>query len=400
MVSHFDSGKRFRPEQTTRLKMIAGRLAPHAEDIVSGWVERQLAYEASPNIPREKLASLFTTLFYDALEALRTGNIDRYLATQLPEFGRSLPESGFAYESLIISVHFLEESYLPYLTGIKSGAQPQTSDIDLILVIDEFWHFWMAELATAYFYEVRRSLTEESEIVKMIQEQIMPQVPEKIGCLEIATVYDSATKEARLGGDFYDMVDIDGIIQHFIISDFSGKGLRAASKAASIRAMFRGFAIEDNSPVVVARRLNHVLANELEDSEFDTAFLARFDQRTRTFRYVNAGHPGPVLVQGGEITVLPQGENAALGIIEEQHFSEKAIAIAPGSTLVMYTDGVIESRSEKNLFGIEGVVACVSDNRGKTASELAAALWHDCRNFGDGRVADDVAILVLKCQPE
>ncbi|MBE0447123.1 MAG: SpoIIE family protein phosphatase [Actinobacteria bacterium] len=398
MAAIFDISRQFKTERINRLKEIAEHLAPHAEEIVNSWVDKQRSFEVTPAIPREKTLSLFTTLFYGTLDALRTGNIDQYLSVQLPIIGRSLVELGFPYEHLIISVHFLEESYLPFLAEVQPGLKPERPDIDVYIIIDEFWHFWMAELTTSYFYEVKRSLTEEIEIGRSIQEAIRPSILPRIGCLDIGTFYASATVGAKIGGDIYDVVSIGNMVQHTLISDFSGKGLRAASNAANIRAMFRGFAIEDDSPLVIASRLNRVLFNELASDEFDTAFLARFDQRERTVRYVNAGHLGPVLVSAKGISVLPEGKNFALGIFKEASFGEESLILEPGSILVIYTDGITEARRDNKFFGVEGIIASVQRNQGRTVSEIAEAIWADCLDFANGKVEDDVAILVLKCE--
>ncbi|HZD58904.1 MAG TPA: PP2C family protein-serine/threonine phosphatase, partial [Anaerolineae bacterium] len=321
-----------------------------------------------------------------------------YLSVQLPVIGKSLAESGFPYEFLIISVHFLEESYLPFLAEVRPGPVPNKPDIETYIIIDEFWHFWMAELTTSYFYELKRSLAEEVEIGRSVQEAIKPNILPRIGCLEVGTFYASATVGARIGGDIYDVVDIDNTVQHILISDFSGKGLRAASSAANIRSMFRGFAIEDDSPSIVASRLNRVLFNELASGEFDTAFLARFDQRERTVRYVNAGHLGPVLVSARGISVLPEGKNFALGIFKEASFSEESLTLEASSMLIIYTDGITEARKGNKFFGVEGIIDSVQRNLSKSVSEIAEAIWTDCLNFANGKVEDDVAILVLRCE--
>lgn len=394
MNAVFDLDRHFKSEQISRLKTIAEHLTPHAEDIVNGWVDRQLSFEATSTISREKLISIFTALFYGALDALRTGNITQYLSVRLPIIGKSLPESGLSYESMIISVHFLEESYLPYLVDVQPRQMP---GIEAYITIDEFWHFWMAELATSYFYESKRSLAEEAELGRSIQEAIQPNLPARIGCLEIGSFYASATEGAKIGGDVYDVVSIDDTVQHVLISDFSGKGLRAASNAANIRAMFRGFAIEDDSPAVVANRLNHVLFNEIASDEFDTAFLARFDQSQRKVRYVNAGHPAPVLIGPAGVTVLHEGENIALGIFEETKYPEESFTLEPGSTMVFYTDGMTEARKQDKFFGTDGIITCVQRNQDKTVSEIAQALWIDCQDHSSGNVEDDVAVLVLRC---
>lgn len=399
MAAGFDVSRHFNPEQISKLKEIAERLAPHAEEIVNSWVDKQRTFEVAPTIPREKLLSIFSTLFYGTLDALRIGNINQYLTVQLPLIGKSLAESGFPYEHLVITVHFLEESYLPFLAEIKPGAEPGKVDIDVYIAIDEFWHFWIAELAYSYFYEFHRSLAEEVEMGRSIQDAIRPDVPSKIGCLEIGTFYASATTGAKVGGDIYDVVDLpESSVQYILVSDFSGRGLRAAAKSANVRSMFRGFAIEGDSLGLAAGRLNRILFYELAEDEFYTAFLVYFNQKDRTIRYINAGHPGPILLENGSVTVLVESKNLALGIFEDTIFSEYLIIPALNFLLVIYTDGVIEARRGSEFFGVGGVIDSIKRNQEKAPAEIAGAIWDDCLEFANGKVEDDVAILVLRCR--
>lgn len=398
MVISLDINRHFSSDDVAKLREIAEHLTPHAEEIVNDWVDRQRRFEVSPKISREKLLSIFTTLFYGTLDALRTGNIKQYLSVQLPLAGKSLVEIGFPYEYLVITIHFLEESYLPYLAEIKEGAVPGMPAIDIYIVIDEFWHFWIAELSYAYFYEFHRSLSEEVEIGRSIQESMRPAIPPQIGCLELGTFYASATSGAKIGGDIYDVVSHDEVAQHILVSDFSGKGLRAAMKAANIRALFRGFVVEGDSLELIASRLNRILFSELGEDEFDTAFLAHFDQRNRLLRYVNAGHPGPVLVEDSNSSLLFENENPALGMFKDTIFSEHSITLNPTSLLVVYTDGVIEARNDGKFFGVEGVIKSIRRNRRKATADIAERLWLDCLDFANGKVEDDVAILTLRCK--
>lgn len=397
MSIFLDLSQHFSPDQAAKLKKIADHLTPYAEDIVNSWVDKQRDFESAPTIPREKLLGLFTMLFYGALDALRTGNISQYLSVQLPIIGKSLVESGFPYEHLVITIHFLEESYLPYLANIQVDPTSGKADIETYIAIDEFWHFWTAELTYSYFYEVRRTMSEEVEIGRSIQEAIIPRLPAAIGCIQIGTSYNTATTGARIGGDIYDIYDIDNLVQHVLLSDFSGSGLRAATKAANIRAMFRGFAIEDDSPLVIANRLNRALFSELAPNEFDTAFLARFDQKNRVVTYVNAGHLGPIVIGSGAVSVLPEGDSVALGMFKETTFVERTLTLDPDTTLIMYTDGITEARRGNAFFGVGGITKAARRHFTESPQAIASAIWNDCINFAEGKVEDDVAILVIRC---
>lgn len=184
MAAIFGVDQRYGPEQVSTLKTIGLELSPHAKEIVNGWVDRQLSFDKTITIPREKLLSIYTILFYSALDAMLTGNIGDYFSVELPLIGKYLPESDLSYESLMISVHFLEESYLPYFPKEQNGAGAGKPDFGTFIVIDEFWHFWTAELASSYLHELKRSFMEEPETSRAIQEAIRPKLSAKVECLQ------------------------------------------------------------------------------------------------------------------------------------------------------------------------------------------------------------------------
>ena len=110
----------------------------------------------------------------------------------------------------------------------------------------------------------------------------------------------------------------------------------------------------------------------------------------------SAGHPEPRLVApDGTVTGLACG-GLALGIDAPQAYEQVSAELAPGGTVVLYTDGVIESRSDRELFGLERLDEVLAANAARPAQEVADAVLAACRDFGGGDLPDDCAIVVLR----
>ncbi len=161
------------------LREIAARLSPHLQEIVERWVEDQMRAWSPPGLTRGEMLSIFGDLFQKIVTYLlkqRQEECIRYLT----EAGRKLAEREFPFQAVIMSLHFMEESYLTYLLGAPLGKTMQW-----ITEMDEFLHASIAAIAVSYFEEFRKSLLEEAEFSRMLQESHSPKLPNKALDLEI-----------------------------------------------------------------------------------------------------------------------------------------------------------------------------------------------------------------------
>jgi serine phosphatase RsbU (regulator of sigma subunit) len=140
--------------------------------------------------------------------------------------------------------------------------------------------------------------------------------------------------------------------------------------------------------------LNNALTKGFNDDRFATVMYAVLDSNTRSCEIALGGHPPPLVFHSrtGEVEQIPLA-GSILGAFPDVQFDQVRIELAPNDALVAYTDGLIETRHEDELYGIDRArraVARLAPGRG--AAELARALFEEARRFG--RVADDTAILV------
>ncbi len=251
-------------------------------------------------------------------------------------------------------------------------------------------------------------LEQELEVASRIQQLSLPEFASKHSGLQVAGFCQSAR---QIGGDFYDVVSLDGGGVLLVVADVMGKGIPGALFAATLRSLLRGMVQWTQSPGDLLARVNRLLYGELSKAEmFITAQLAVADPATNVFKVSSAGHC-PLLVRNGagEVqAVAPEG--VPLGIMPEALFVETVVPFEAGSCGVLYTDGVVEARNASSEpFGEQRLRAWLGQSahsafvnstdfgeRAGSAAELRQALVDYLGQFqGGARNSDDQTFLLV-----
>jgi sigma-B regulation protein RsbU (phosphoserine phosphatase) len=201
----------------------------------------------------------------------------------------------------------------------------------------------------------------EMQQIARIQRSLLPDQLPKIPGVNIATSYNTFDV---VGGDLYDFTSLrspqrsDGRWA-LLIGDVSGHGPAAAVVMAMFHAILHTYPIDPHGPGEVLRHVNrHLFAKNIENS-FVTAFLGFYDPRSRELVYARAGHNPPLLKEfphNGTALLLDAVGEVPLGIVQDVKYSESAITLHPGQTLILYTDGITEAkRPGGEMFGVEGI---------------------------------------------
>lgn len=200
-----------------------------------------------------------------------------------------------------------------------------------------------------------------------------------------------------IGGDFFDYLDLPDGCVGFVLCDVSGKGAPAALMTAMIQGVFRGHAQDSTGPAAMMSRVNQVLARRTSRSHFATGFYGMLWPDGR-FVSSNAGHNPPFLVgRDGSIRRLEKG-GLPLGMFEKAAYEEEEAMLAPGDTLVLFSDGLSEAANALDEeFGEDRLGESVAAERHLDPDALLETLLTRVRTFvGDCAQADDMTALVIR----
>jgi serine phosphatase RsbU (regulator of sigma subunit) len=250
--------------------------------------------------------------------------------------------------------------------------------------------------AVGVFIAHRRAQQEQAlvritRIAEVAQRTILRPVPPRLGRIALAVRYVSASEDALVGGDFYDVA----VTRHglrVLVGDVKGKGLDAVQVAAQALTSFRA-AATDPSLAELAAELDRSIRPRLGEEDFVTVVLAQFG-RHGELELVNCGHPPPLRFRAGAAELLASAEpTTPLGLDPDPTVQQ--FTLAPTDRLLLYTDGLIEARApDGREFELDGQVKAVL-----AASSLGAALDRllgRLLEHAGGRLDDDLALVLAQ----
>ncbi|WP_166391228.1 PP2C family protein-serine/threonine phosphatase [Nocardioides ochotonae] len=228
-------------------------------------------------------------------------------------------------------------------------------------------------------------------IADAAQRAVLRASPERIGTMGFAVRYVSASEEAGIGGDLYEIAATPFGVR-VIVGDVRGKGLPAVQTAASVLGAFRQAALSAPDPATLARRVDDVISRLIDDEEFVTAVFAEF-RADGTVALANCGHHPPLLLDADGARVLDTGEpTPPLGLMPDPELAVHPWR--PGSRMLLYTDGLVEARDEAGeFFGLDAGTPVLT---GRPLPAALDGLVERLRAHVGGRVADDVALVLAE----
>lgn len=242
-------------------------------------------------------------------------------------------------------------------------------------------------LENAVLYERQRGIAET------LQRSLLPdQLPEFPG-IALAARYRPGRGDA-VGGDWYDVFTLPTGQIALVMGDVAGKGVWAAAAMGQLRNALRAYAIEGNSPATVAERLNRLV----DPGTMATLLYLVFDPITWAIRYVNLGHPPALLVTPEGATSFLGGGSPPLGAAPGISYREETATFRPRSTLVLYTDGLVETRGEPIDVGMERLRQAAAHAGSLDIDPLLDRLVAGALD-GAAAVDDDIALLAVRAVP-
>jgi serine phosphatase RsbU (regulator of sigma subunit) len=242
-------------------------------------------------------------------------------------------------------------------------------------------------LENARLYEQQR------ETADRLQHALLD-IPSEIGRVAFAHLYHSATREATVGGDLYDVFPVKGDRIAVLIGDVAGRGVEAARVATLVKDVVHAFAHQSRRPQHVLRQTNELLVEKLSTG-FVTVFFAVLDPSTGLLSYSSAGHPEALLKRAdGSVEALETGSHP-LGVFPASSWTQSEAQLCDGDLLFLYTDGLIEAKRGEQRFGIERLTAALKRER-SSLRRVPLRMLRRVLAFSEGDLTDDAAILAVQ----
>ncbi len=245
--------------------------------------------------------------------------------------------------------------------------------------------------------QARERMERELRLAAEIQRGLLPKDRPSCGDYEIVA---ESIPSLHVGGDYFDFIGLADGRLGLTVADVAGKGVSASLLMASLRAALQSEARPGVAPASLAGKLNDFIFRSSAPNVFITFFYGELNPADGEFRYVNAGHNPPLLVAAtGEPWPL-EGTGMALGMLAGSDYGEGRVALNPGDILVLYTDGISETRNAAGEeFGTEGIIKSIRRAGGKKAGDILADVFGDLREFSGGADPEDDRTLLLIKRP-
>jgi PAS domain S-box-containing protein len=202
-----------------------------------------------------------------------------------------------------------------------------------------------------------RDITERKR-ADVLERSFVPESLPEIPGVRLAARFEPGVAGVEVGGDWYDVMELGGGSIGLAIGDVAGRGVQAAAVMAQLRNALRAYALESHPPAVALERLNR-LAWAHSRSAMATVVFCVFDPGSGRVRLANAGHLPPLQAKpDGSTVYLENGRSLPLGVRAATTYADAEYQLAPGSTLLLYTDGLIEKRRRPIDEGLARLAAC------------------------------------------
>jgi len=332
--------------------------------------------------------------------ALRSGRSE-LIPLMSSAFQREIAQGGAHYElmrrlrykSAIVVPLIARQRILGVLSLLRLEGSPSFAQDELVLAEDLARRAALA-IDNARLFEITR------HVAMTLQESLLPRVLPAIPGVRLAARYRAAARGQEVGGDFYDAFAIEDGRWGIAIGDVRGKGPRAAALTALARYTIRALC-EQGSPRVLSL-LNAAVLREADSpaERFMTAIVGVAEPRAGglAIALAAAGHPPPLVLRAdGHVETVPVS-GPLIGVIEDVHYAGHELVLAPGDTLVLYTDGLTDARAPARILTEEELSELLAGARALGADGVAGHLEREATGGAEPR--DDIALLVVELLPQ
>ena len=247
------------------------------------------------------------------------------------------------------------------------------------------------ETITGLYQRVDTHFEEQRALFVRLQRALLPQTIPTIPNIEIATDYLAGTLGIDIGGDWYSIIDTDDDHFAFVVGDVSGRGIDTVAVMAHARFTLRAYLVDGQSPSTALEKCSSQFDISV-DGHITTVLVGVGNRRTGVITMATAGHPLPLLLTGGEpeFVEIPVGPPLGTG---PSAYEATTFTMPVGSSLILYTDGLIERRTESIDTGLRRLAETTAPLYQAPLDTLLTTVLNTLR---DGDASDDIAMLAIR----
>jgi hypothetical protein len=316
-------------------------------------------------------------------------------------FRQSLAGRGEAATAIFRVVHPDDRS----IRQIRVFAEPVSDAAGTVVAlrgafqdVSAHYHTQVALAATRdQLADSEQRVAEEHLLAVRLQQAIMPpdEVPVEAAGIDVAVRYRPVGEGHLVGGDWYDTLLLPDREVLLVVGDVAGHGIDAVTGMVAARNSLRGLAITGAGPADLLGMLNGVMCH-LTSGVVGTVICGLYNPETRVLRWARAGHLPPVLLRGGTARELPLPGGVLLGMDPDACYEEATQALEPGDSLLLFTDGLIERRSESIEDVLGEFVATVTASHSGSGELTAAARADQVLASAVSDTGDDACLVVFR----
>lgn len=284
-----------------------------------------------------------------------------------------------------VVVPFFIEGHVAGVLSVVRDRSGMIMGFDDLSLVEDVSRRVASYLSNARLYE------REHSIASALQRSLLPKRLPEFDHLRIASRYLAGSVGIEIGGDWYDVLDVTPNRIAITIGDVVGHGVVSAAMMGQLRNLLRAYAFEEVSPARTLERVNELLLRTGDERYATVAFLV-YDAAEEKITYSNAGHPAPIIIDpSGLSSILENPPGLPIGVWPGATYEEWTIPFPPGSMLVLYTDGLVETRERDMYSGIQqlGARLMYAETEPENLADQLLA------EFAPDR-SDDTALLILR----
>lgn len=305
------------------------------------------------------------------------------------DLGDVLLSAGLSDNGLVVHMGTLDGAPRAYLVVRPLDAEPlEAADI-------AFFHE-LSDIVRERF-AANASRVQDKHIAQALQSGMKNELQQVEG-IRAAGMYSSATADAFVGGDFYDLIRLPDHKACVIMGDVSGKGVEAASVSAAVKTALGAYAWQQIPPAHMVSMLNNFLLGFSRLETFATLFVGVIDLKAATMTYCSAGHPPALLLrrEGAALEALDV-QSGVVGAFEGMQYRDGSVKLNPHDMLLLYTDGTTEARDPKGVFfGERGLREAALREARVGFDGILERLLGVLDSFTEHKLEDDLAMVALE----